>query len=49
MIFVDADVFISVMFKKAFQATLIVPVHEVARDNHKTIINEGFHRYLNKL
>ena len=37
------------MFKKTFQETLLIPVHEFARVNHKEIINEGFHRYLNKV
>ena len=35
--------------KKTFQETLRIPVHAVARGNHKSIINEGFHRYLNKV
>ena len=37
------------MFKKTFQETLLIPVHEVARINHRAIRNEGFYRYLNKL
>ena len=37
------------MFKKTFQETLLIPVHAVARGNHKKIINEWFHRYLNKV
>ena len=37
------------MFRKKFHDTLIIPVHEVAKVNHKSIINEGFHRYLKKL
>ena len=49
MIVLDGDGFIYVMFKKYFQATLLIPVHEVAIENHKAIINEGFHRYLNKV
>ena len=36
------------MFKKTFQETLLIPVHSVARGNHKAIINKGFCRYLNK-
>ena len=44
----DADVFFAGMSEKTFQETLIIPVHAVARVNHKVIINEGFHRYLNK-
>ena len=49
MIVVDVDGFFSGMFKKNFQETLLIPVHEVARINHKAIINEGFHSHLNKL
>ena len=45
----DADRLLAGMFKKTFQETLLILVHEVARVNHKTIINEGFHRYLNKV
>ena len=37
------------MFKKYFQEALLVLVHAVARYDHKSIINEGFHRYLNKV
>ena len=37
------------MFKKTFQETLLIPVHEVARVSLKAIINEGFYRYLNKV
>ena len=37
------------MFKKTFQNTLLILVHAFARGNHKEIINEGFHRYLNKV
>ena len=48
-VFLDADGLFSGMFKKNFQQTLIIPVHTVARGNHKTIRNEGFHRYLNKV
>ena len=36
------------MFKKNFKETLLIPVHVVARVDHKAIVNEGFHRYLNK-
>ena len=36
------------IFKKNFQDTLLIPVHAVARVNHKEIRNEGFRRYLNK-
>ena len=37
------------MFNNPFQETLLIPVHAVARRNHKSIGNEGFHRYLNKV
>ena len=37
------------MFKKTFQGNLIIPVHEVARGNHKAIIKEGFCWYFNKV
>ena len=37
------------MFKKIFQENLLIPVHAVARGNHKEIIDEGLHRYLNKV
>ena len=43
IIVVDADGLFSVIFKKTFQESLLIPVHAVARGNHKTIINEGFH------
>ena len=36
-------------FKKTFQKTLLIPVHAVARVDHKSIRNEGFCRYLNKV
>ena len=49
MIVVDADGLFSGMFKKTFQDTLLIPVHAVARRNHKEIIKNGFHRYLKKL
>ena len=49
MIVVDADGLFSGMFKKTFQENLLIPVHAVTRVNHKAIINEGFHRYLNKV
>ena len=39
----------SEIFKKTFQETLLIPVHEVARGNQKAIIYEGFHRYFNKV
>ena len=37
------------MSKKTFQETFLIPVHAFSRGNHKAIINEGFHRYLNKI
>ena len=49
MIVVDADGLFSGMFKNTFQEKFIIPVHEVARGNHKAITNEKFHRYLNKV
>ena len=49
MIVVDADGMFSEMFKKTFQETLLLPVHVVARGNHRAIRNEVFHRYLNKV
>ena len=44
MIVVDEDVLFAGMFKKQFQETLLIPVHVVARGNHKAIRNEGFIR-----
>ena len=49
MIVVDEDGFFSGMFKKSFQETFLIPAHAVAMVNHTAIINEGFHRYLNKV
>ena len=49
MIVVDVDERFAVIFNKNFQGTLPIPVHAVERGNHKAIINEGFHCYLNKL
>ena len=49
MIVVDSDGLFPGMFKKTFQETLLIPVHEVERGKYKAIINEGFHRYLNKV
>ena len=43
MIVVDADDFFPGMFKNNFQETLLITVDAVARDNHKGVINEGFH------
>ena len=45
----DADGLFFGMFRKDSQEILSIPVHAVARGNHKVIINEGFRRYLNKL
>ena len=44
----DADRIFSGMFKKKFQEILLIPVHVVARCNHKEMRNNGFHCYLNK-
>ena len=49
MIVADADGLFPGMSKKTFQETLLITLHAVARINHKEIINEGFHRYLNKV
>ena len=49
MIIVDADGLFSGMSNKTFQYTLLIPVHAVTRCKHKAIINEGFHRYLQKV
>ena len=49
MIVVDANGIFSGILKKTFQETLLTPVHTVVRGNQKAIINEGFHRYLNKV
>ena len=49
MIVVDADRLFSGMYKKTSQETLLIPDNEVARGNHKTVINEGFHRYLKEV
>ena len=38
IIVVGADGIFSGMFKKPFQDTILIPVHIVARGNHKTII-----------
>ena len=35
--------------KKTFQETLIIPVNVFVRDSQKSIRNEGFHRYFNKV
>ena len=44
----DADGIFEAMFKNAFQETLLIPMHAVARVKHKAIINLGFHFYFNK-
>ena len=49
MIVVDADRLFSGNLKNISQETLLIPVHEVTRGNHKEIRNEGFHRYLDKV
>ena len=36
-------------FKKTLQETILIPVHAVARGNHKANINENFDMYLNKV
>ena len=48
MIVVDADGIYG-MPRKTFQETLLILVHSVERVNHKEIIHEGFHWYLNKV
>ena len=45
----DADGIFVGMFNNNFQEILLIPVHAVARENHKEVINEGFHRYFNKV
>ena len=37
------------MLKKNLQENLLIQVHAVATGNHKAIINEGLHGYLNKV
>ena len=37
------------MFKKNFRETFLIPLHAVARGNHKAIRNYGFCKYLNKV
>ena len=41
--------FFSGMFRKSFQENLLIPVHAVKRRKHNSMINEGFHSYLNKV
>ena len=45
----DADVLFPGMFNNTFQETFLIPVHAAARGNHKSIRNEGFRRYLDKV
>ena len=40
IIVVDSDGLFAGMFKKTFQENLIIPVHVVARINHKAIRNK---------
>ena len=49
MIVVDAHSLFYYMFKKKFKESLFIQVHSVERGIHKADINEGFHRYLNKV
>ena len=49
IIFLDADERFAWISKKHVQETLLIPVHAVARGNHKTIINEGFHQHSKKV
>ena len=46
---VDADGIFYRLLRKTSQETLLIPVHAVSGGNHKAIINEGFHRYFNKV
>ena len=48
-IVVDADEIFAGILRNNFQETLLIPVHTVARGKHKAVINEGFHRYLNRV
>ena len=41
---VDADGIFAGISKKTVQDTLLISVHTVERENHKAIVNEGFHR-----
>ena len=45
---VDADGIFAGMLKITFQETSIIPVHVVAKGNHKEIINKEFNLYLKK-
>jgi hypothetical protein len=48
LIVVDADGVFAGVFVQLFQL-LQVPVYTVSRENHQAILNERFHRYLNKV
>jgi len=48
LIIVDADGLFAGVFKTLFEL-LRAPVQPVAKENHKAIRNERFHRYLNKV
>jgi hypothetical protein len=48
LIVVAADSVFAGVFVQLFQL-LQVPVYTVSRENHKAILNERFHRYLNKV
>eukprot|EP00957_Ditylum_brightwellii_P188608 14358442-Ditylum_brightwellii.AAC.1 len=48
LIVVDAEGVFAGLFKQLFQL-LGIPVLPVARENHKAVRNERFHRYLNKV
>ena len=48
LIFVGADGIFEGMFNNNYQESLHTPLHAVARGNHNSIINEGFHLYLEK-
>ena len=49
MIVVDTYGIFAGISKKTLQETLLIPVYAVEQGNHKEIINEGFHRYLDKV
>ena len=48
LIFVDADSLFAGVFLRLFEH-LGIPVEAIARENHKAMRNERFHRYLNKV
>ena len=37
------------MFRNTLEKILLIPLHAVARGNHKSIIKEGFHGYFNRV